>query len=135
MSSDQLQPNHDKIGSILGAVLTGGRSRRMGRDKAAIVVENRSLAERAVAVLAEVFSDVVVVSNGNPAHLGFGVPVGDWIRGPLRDWAEDLLQPQSLDYFDAAEVQARWQEHLRGERDWQHHLWDVLMFQAWLQAR
>jgi len=77
-----------------------------------------------------------------PAHLterpkqGFGVPIGDWLRGPLRDWAEALLAPERLrreGLLHAGPVVARWQEHLSGRRNWQYHLWDVLMFQSWLE--
>ena len=65
---------------------------------------------------------------------GFAVPVGDWIKGALRPWAEDLLDPRRMaqeGYFDTARVQRRWQEHLSGRRDATPALWAVLMFQAW----
>ncbi|WP_341896610.1 asparagine synthase (glutamine-hydrolyzing) [Ferrovibrio terrae] len=65
---------------------------------------------------------------------GFGMPVGDWLRGPLKDWAGDLLSDASLrrdGLIDPGPVQQRWQEHLSGRRNWQHALWTVLMFQAW----
>ncbi|WP_118857352.1 asparagine synthase (glutamine-hydrolyzing) [Sphingomonas mesophila] len=65
---------------------------------------------------------------------GFAVPVGQWIRGPLRDWAEDLLDPRKLaqgGYFDARAVRDRWTDHLSG-RDSTQAIWSVLMFQAWL---
>lgn len=66
---------------------------------------------------------------------GFAIPVGQWLRGPLRPWAEELLRPARLaaeGYFDAAAITARWRDHLSGRRDGTAALWAVLMFQAWL---
>jgi len=65
---------------------------------------------------------------------GFAIPVGEWLRGPLRPWAEELLEPRRMSqegYFDARIVGRRWQEHLSGRRDSTAALWAVLMFQAW----
>ena len=75
-----------------------------------------------------------------PQHLferpkaGFSIPVGEWIRGPLRPWAEELLDRRRLvseGWFDADIVHRRWQQHLKGTRDSTPALWAILMFQAW----
>lgn len=66
---------------------------------------------------------------------GFAVPLHDWLRGPLRDWAEALLDSRRLQqegFFNATKVRTAWAEHLSGRRNWTPRLWSVLMFQAWL---
>jgi asparagine synthase (glutamine-hydrolysing) len=66
--------------------------------------------------------------------MGFGVPLGDWLRGPLREWAEALLCETRLretEFLDGKIIRRYWTEHLSGQRNWQYLLWDVLMFEAW----
>jgi asparagine synthase (glutamine-hydrolysing) len=67
--------------------------------------------------------------------MGFGVPIDLWLRGPLREWAEDLLSPENLrghGYFSIEPIRKKWEEHVSGACNWQYLLWPVLMFQAWI---
>lgn len=69
--------------------------------------------------------------------MGFGMPVGTWLRGPLRNWAQDLLAPELLrrqGFLRPEPVQRAWQRHQNRTSDWQYQLWSILMFQAWLNA-
>lgn len=66
---------------------------------------------------------------------GFGIPLDAWLRGPLCEWAESLLSEQRLrseGFFNPEPIRAMWAQHLSGKMNWQYHLWNVLMFQAWL---
>lgn len=68
---------------------------------------------------------------------GFSVPIDSWLRGPLKEWAGALLDESRLKregYFKPAPILLKWREHLSGQRNWQYHLWDVLMFQVWLES-
>ena len=79
-----------------------------------------------------------------PRHLierpkmGFSVPMDSWLRGPLRGWAEELLDERRLlnqGLLDSRPIREKWAEHLSGTRNWPYHLWNVLMLQAWLQEQ
>lgn len=67
---------------------------------------------------------------------GFSIPLGDWLRGPLRDWVEHLLDEEKIKsqgYLDYELIHIGWTEHLNKEKDWSRMLWNILMFQSWLE--
>ena len=69
---------------------------------------------------------------------GFDIPIGAWLRGPLRDWADELLSKRSLragGHLQVKPVHRLWLEHRSGQRNWTLRLWNLLMFQAWLEAQ
>ena len=83
-----------------------------------------------------------LLSRYVPQHLidrpkqGFGIPHSEWIRGPLKDWAEHLLDENLLrqqGFFDVAKVRKKWKLHCDRRQDWGYHLWSILMFQAWFE--
>ena len=69
--------------------------------------------------------------------MGFGVPIDSWLRGPLKEWAEELLNEYRLrqeGYINPVPIRKKWAEHLSGKLNWQYHLWSLLMFEAWYQT-
>jgi asparagine synthase (glutamine-hydrolysing) len=88
-------------------------------------------------ILKKILNQYVPKSLTERPKMGFEIPLGSWLRGPLRDWAEDLLNEKRLNqenFFNTKLVRDKWLEHLNGKKNWQHHLWDILMFQAWLES-
>jgi asparagine synthase (glutamine-hydrolysing) len=86
--------------------------------------------------LRQILSRFLPMELFNRPKTGFGIPLGEWLSGPLRDWAEDLLSADRLKRegdLDDTLVQEKWREHLSGKWNWQYPLWNVLMFQAWRQ--
>jgi asparagine synthase (glutamine-hydrolysing) len=67
---------------------------------------------------------------------GFSIPLAQWLRGPLKDWAEHLLDPARLrreGIFEPTVIERRWRQHQAGLTDWSIQLWTVLMAQGWLE--
>lgn len=92
-------------------------------------------AGRGKTILREVLYQYVPESLIERPKMGFGVPIAEWLRGPLKDWAEDLIDASRLSregFIRPEPVRKKWAEHLSGGRNWGYPIWDILMFQAWL---
>lgn len=93
--------------------------------------------ERAKMVMRRVLAKQLPPALFDRPKMGFMIPVVDWLRGPLRDWAESLLDERRLredGFLDATVIRRRWHGFLAGTRDWHGLLWPVLMWQAWREA-
>ena len=88
-------------------------------------------------ILRQILNNYVPKNLTERPKMGFGIPLGSWLRGPLRDWAENLLNEKRLTqegYFNPKLIRIKWQEHLLNKYNWQYDLWNVLMFQAWIDT-
>jgi asparagine synthase (glutamine-hydrolysing) len=85
-------------------------------------------------ILKQILNKYVPKEYFDRPKMGFGIPLGDWLRDELREWAEDLLNKNNLEsegYFNANLVIKLWNEHQSKKRDWQSILWPILIFQSW----
>lgn len=89
-------------------------------------------------VLREVLYKYVPSKLIERPKMGFAVPLAEWLRGPLRDWSEELLNETRLKeegFFEPSIVRKKWQEHLSYRRNWENQLWDVIVFQLWIDEQ
>ena len=103
-----------------------------------IPVDQKIVGTRGKEVLRKILYKYVPKKLIDRPKQGFGIPLGEWLRGPLREWAEDLISKERLSkegFFEAEMIHERWNEHLSGKRNWEHSLWNVLMFQSWLESQ
>ena len=88
-------------------------------------------------ILRKILSKYLPTSIIDRPKVGFSVPLGFWLRGPLKNWAEDLLFSSKIKddgYLDTTVIFSIWNEHLSEKKDWSHQLWSILMFQSWLES-
>lgn len=86
-------------------------------------------------ILRKILEQYVPKNLTERPKMGFGIPIGIWLQGPLKDWAENLLNEKRLKqegFFNPKVIRDKWMEHLSGQKNWQYDLWDILMFQAWI---
>jgi asparagine synthase (glutamine-hydrolysing) len=92
---------------------------------------------RSKRILRDVLHQYVPSQLIDRPKMGFGIPLGDWLRGPLRPWVESLLSEDRIrrdNLLNATVIQNKWKEHLSGKRNWAYHIWDVVMFQSWYDS-
>ena len=87
-------------------------------------------------ILRQVLNRYVPSNLTERPKMGFGVPIENWLRGPLRDWAESLLSVDRIrkdGFLDSTQIEQMWNEHISGKRNWHHNIWNILMFQSWYE--
>ena len=85
-------------------------------------------------ILRKILKNYVPENLTERPKMGFGVPLNDWLRGPLREWAENLLNEKKLSdqgYFNAKLIRDKWEDYISNKNKLLYDLWNVLMFQAW----
>jgi len=88
-------------------------------------------------ILRQVLNKYVPKNLTERPKMGFGIPLANWLRGPLKDWAENLLDEKRLtqeSFFNPKLIREKWNEHLSNKKNWQYDLWNILMFQAWIES-
>ena len=88
-------------------------------------------------ILRQILNQYIPENLTKRSKMGFGIPIDTWLRGPLRDWAENLLNEKRLKeegFFNPKLIRDKWEDHLSDKRNWQSDLWDILMFQAWIDV-
>ena len=84
-------------------------------------------------ILKKILNQYVPKNLIDRPKMGFAIPLDSWLRGPLRDWAENLLNEKKLQqdgYFNSKLIRNKWNEHLSGKKNWHYQLWNVLLYQA-----
>jgi asparagine synthase (glutamine-hydrolysing) len=85
-------------------------------------------------ILREILKKYIPENLINRPKMGFGIPLEAWLRGPLKEWADDLLDEKAIKesgILTPKVVRHKWEEHISGKRNWNYQLWSILMFQAW----
>ena len=89
-------------------------------------------------ILRNILNDFIPSNLIDRPKTGFGIPIAEWLRGPLKEWAESLIDSSRLKddgYFNPALITDMWKKHISKNRNYGHHLWSILMFQAWLERK
>lgn len=152
LSTVQLMTSHDIYNYLPDAILT-----KVDRASMAVGLETRAplldheLVEMAFQIsdslklqppsgkqiLKDLTHELVPEEIMSRPKMGFGVPIGEWLRVPLRDWASDLLSPSLIrrqGYLNPDLIEKMWKEHQSRQWNWEYYLWDILMFQQWIQS-
>ena len=85
-------------------------------------------------ILRKILEKNIPTNLFNRPKTGFGIPIHEWLRGPLRNWAEELLSKKRIDndgYFDSGIIRKKWNQHLSGKFNYQYLIWNILMFNSW----